>query len=280
MPRMTVHMFGIMFFDLCEMKSKATVYLPDGRDGDGPMIPPHHASLFVEADVCESYEGWTPIRHEVANLTGRAKHHRVGVLEFRLANPCRLVFPEDHRVKPVDTSLVGKALLPMPDIDPQFKPNPSGEGSIAIVEITTGTLEAFTFNRNANAVQWTIRTGEADPTISVGPMSRSTEGRSTASLTLKEDCDSEFGAEVILANAPDFLSGYRPADDLHRRMREDHSDHDHHFGLFRKIDASKSKAPLPFPRHRTNIHYRSNAMAAYDQVFEIAGSCTPPCCPR
>lgn len=271
MSRMTVHMFGLMYFELCKERNRVTVLLPDGRDGDGPHIPPHYASLFVESRACRAFTpAWRPRWHDVPNLTGRSRGPMAHVLEFRINTRCTLKFPADEVYPEVNAKSLERGLLDIHDADRAFDPDLDSDASIAKIEITSGLLEAFNFNRNANAVQWTIRPGTEELKIEAG----------TESLTLAPDPDSEFGAEVVLANIPDFLSSFRAENGMRPHHAPDNSvNHDHHFGLFRKIDKSRNRdKPLRLPQHRGGIRYGSNAMAFHDQLATIAGSCTPPCC--
>lgn len=274
MPRMTVHMFGIMYFELCE-GGGATVLLPDATQGDD-HVPAHYASLFVERTHCQSHQNWPVIEREIPILTIRSKVVMVPVLEFRIAKFCDVKFPPDHRVHNVDVSNVRQALVHMSDIDPRFTAALNGEGSIARVQITSGTLEAFTFNRNVNAVQWTIRSGDKPLEITAGG------GR----VVLKPRPDSCFGAEVVFSNTQDYLSEIVPGANLPRGGGHDRGAHGHggghghagasdHFNLFGKID--QNHGTPRFPRHRTNLPYGTSIMAGLEDVV-IESDCTPPCC--
>jgi hypothetical protein len=265
MPRMTVHMFGIMYFNL-PSAGGATVLLPDATQGE-VHIPPHNASLFVERTHYQSHYNWPVIEREVPILTIRSKIIMVPVLEFRIASFSDVTFPADHETPNVDVRSLRQALVHMQDIDPQFRPDLTGGGSIARVQITSGTLEAFTFNRNVNAVQWAIRSGAQPLTISAG----------NGSVTLKPRPDSLLGAEVVFSNTQDYLADLVPGVNLPRgHDGTGHgASHVHHFGLFGKIDLHHGSPR--FPRHRMGIEYTSAMMAAMEDAV-IESDCTPPCC--
>jgi hypothetical protein len=274
MPRMTVHMLGIMYFDLPKA-GPATVLMPDGTTGTEPHIPPHYTSLFVETARCQSYANWVPIEREVPVLTIREQTVMVPVLEFRVPSFSDIVFPPDKTVPNVDVKTLRQGLVHMSDVDPSFTPDllNAQKGAIARVTISSGTLEAFTFNRNVNTVRWTIRTDNAPLTITAGQ----------GTVVLKPQPDSEFGAEVVLTNSHDVLKDLVPGANLTRMNGGAHgsngnaatSTHIHHFNLFGKIDLNHGTPR--FPAYRSNARYGSSLMACLEDAA-YDSSCTPPCC--
>lgn len=274
MPRMTVHMFGIMFFDFCTKRNEVTVLVPDGTKGAG-HIPPHYCSFFVHPAAVARSNDWEPIRRQVPDMLGGSRR-MIDTYEFRIDDPCALEFPSDHRV-PLDVSVEG--LLDMSLADRAFKPT-NRKGAIATITIKSGTLTSYNFNRSVNAVQWTIRSGDAPLTIKAGKRS----------LTLRANPEGLHGAEIVFANAPDLIAReHAPAAVAavaHDHGGHGHGGHDHggngnghdHFRLFRKIDGSANQNnDLLLPRHRNEIPFTMKAMAFFNAA-KIDGSCTPPCC--
>lgn len=274
MPRMTVHMFGIMFFDFCTKNNEVTVLVPDGTKG-ADHIPPHYCSFFVHPAALERSENWEPIKRQVPDVLG-GSGRMVDTYEFRIDNPCVLTFPSDHR-SPLEVSVEG--LLDMSLADKSFRPT-NRKGAIATISIKSGGLTSYNFNRNVNAVQWTIRSGDAPLTIKADKRS----------ITLRPNPESSHGAEVVFANAPDLIAREQAPAALAAAAAHDHGDHVHggnghggngehdHFRLFRKIDGSANQnKELSLPRHRNEIPFTMKAMAFFN-VAKIEGSCTPPCC--
>jgi hypothetical protein len=271
MAKMTVHMLGIMYFDVCHTNSP-TITLPDGTRGDGGL-PPHFASLFVERGRYDWDDWpWDVVVREVPLLTMRSETVTIPVLEFRIPVFSQVDFPPDASGS-VNIGDLPQGLQSLREADPNFNPDLSGKGAVAQVRIGSGQFHACQFN-GATAVQWTIESGNQP--LGISATSTDQHGiTQTGNVFLKPQPSNAFGAEVVFANMPDFLTGIVASTKGHSHGASGHDHAGHHFSLYGKID--KNHGSPQFPPHHSDLEHHCGVMSAFGYA-DILASCGAGCC--
>jgi hypothetical protein len=282
MAKMTVHLLGLMYFNLCKQKpcdpKSRQILLPDGSFGRG-RIPSHYASIFVEesrlAQVIPNDNAWPgPVLERLVTVHDQSgKHVEKLLYEYRITRPNTFITFPDGNTGKIENVNLDRALIPFGDT---FEPDLTGKGSIARLQLGGGRLCAFWFN-GVSPVQWEMDSG--DEALRITAEYRADGQVKKAVLVIKPQPNTETGAEIVVANAPDLLAEAALAKVgpalTFGSHGHGHNEHAHHFALYDQIN--KKNTPVILPPDRMKLR-ASHAYFKLLENFPIANSCTGGCC--
>lgn len=275
---LTVHILGLIYIDGCESTTKRG-YMPNGTNPQGAdrvaaghrgahhpgHVPPHFASIFVEADAVAA-DTWSPnakYDHTLDIVDDTGAHVQKHVWEYALPLPSKTVVFPDSADAPAQC-VNFPALPKLQTIDPQFVFDSANPDTIVQVPISGGTLQPFQLTSPA-AIEWTIAKVPRVLTITAADL----EG-AFGTITLKQMSGS-LGTEVVLANTPDFINGDR------------HAGHQH-FQLFGRLDVNRDGSRLldPGPPNGLGALPDSHAYVKFLHQNHLMGEpgCSSTCCTR
>jgi hypothetical protein len=184
----TVQVVGLVYFNACEDCDKMML-LPNGTND--PQFH-HQASIFIEPGQYKADTWWKgqKFEHTVKIDDGKGKKVDARVLEFRIPQPAKIVFPVDAD-DAFDSGNIDQ-LPKLKDIYPQFELDLKNAKTIARAPLPGGKLHAFSFG-DFPVAQWTIANKSA--TISIKAV---VNGKSK-SLTLKSG-GGALGTEIVFSN--------------------------------------------------------------------------------
>lgn len=185
----TVDFLGIVYF---KFGRDAVALAPDGTAGVNGM-PPHYASLFINAENVAEADWWrgSEFEHKRSLPGDHPKSPDTVVFkEFRIPQATEVTFACDPGA--VDAASAMNDLAHLTSLDPQFDVEP--QGAIARIAIPGGRLDAYAFD-SATAVRWTISEHPDRVVISAG------NGRGAKRIVLAGNA-----VEVVFANTPDLLT--------------------------------------------------------------------------
>lgn len=313
---LTVHLAGLIYFDGCQHPEKRAL-VPDGTKGEDGL-PPHHASIWVEADRYDSDQWWPDSKFaHVLEVTERdGTLNKVFVLEFRIPTPSQVAFPDEGN--PLDFA-IENGLPSLKKLSDEFELDPENPEAIARIPLRGGKLETRSFGE-VGVVQWTIKDTPDVITIQAKPdrgaartltLRNVNELKKTAALGV-------LGPEVVFSNAPDliFWPSGRHADCCHRHddgtMADGHAEHVHaaagdssgtrhgsgngaahnhsnHFALYGKLDAKRNGDQLvgkeltamlqEVAENRAGLDFNHGLLRYLLSGNELPnGECTGSCC--
>jgi hypothetical protein len=204
---LTVDLVGIMYFDACSELAKR-VLLPNGTQaGDG--LPPHYASLWVEANRYESDDWWPDQKfvHAARVVGPDDKPNKEFVLEFRIPVTSSVLFPDEEDSAADNSALDGK----LPKLqDMGFELDTVAPDAIAHLPIRGGVLTPFKLG-SSGVVRWQITKHPDRITITARPDQAGEKDRTITLRSFKgvmenpTDALNDMGIEIVFANTPELI---------------------------------------------------------------------------
>ena len=196
-----VHFVGLNYFNACKVGEK-DVLVPNGTPGSGKddQIPQHFASLFIEAEQCDS-DNWWPEQKHIRPIQLEIKlgeFRTVNVIEFRLPEkPLATTKPANVHFECKEKTLrnvnLDEGLPKLQTLGFELDDAPD---AIAKVPLPGGALEVLRFGAST-IVRWLI--SEHDDPITITAHA----GKETKHVRLKKT-DGQL-AEIVFSNTVDLL---------------------------------------------------------------------------
>jgi hypothetical protein len=254
-----------MYFSGCESPAKEAL-LPDGTQPpkEYPTIPPHYASIWVEADDLETDNWWPEQKRKrtlVFNNSDGVKETAY-VWEFRIPELAHVTFP-DLGDAPARFHCFEYALPKLKLDNNHFEVDLDKPNVIARVSIRGGNLAVYVFKQVAS-VKWTIKHPD-------DPMEIKADGYS---ITLKRQT-----REVVFSNNSDLLDPkYQGGHDCSSA-----ADPDNHFYLYSQIEKRRDGRGLVIPCYRHDLeplwYHHSYFRRLQGGPLNDSG-CTGTCCSK